>query len=174
MAVFLDRDGTLMEDRDYLRDPAGVRVFPGVAHALNRLRDAGHVLVVVTNQSGIGRGWMTHADYRAVTDELIRQLGEEDAWLDAFLHCPAVDDAHPDRKPNPGMYLRAAEDLSIDLGTSWVIGDSLRDVIAGQRAGCKDGILVRTGKPLPQGTAPWRVADDLAAAADIILCSERK
>lgn len=174
MAVFLDRDGTLIEDRDYLRDPAGVRVFPGVARALNRLRNAGHLLVVVTNQSGIARGLMTEADYQSVTDELIRRLAEDGARLDAFYHCPAVDDVHPDRKPNPGMYLRAAEELSIDLGASWVVGDSLRDVIAGQRAGCENGILVRTGKPLPEDIAPWHVADDLAAAADIILCPERK
>src|SRR5215213_5084738 len=94
-AVFLDRDGTLIEDREYLSDPAGVRLLPGVPEGLRRLREAGFALVVVTNQSGIGRGWMTEEDYRQVAAELDRQLAEHGAWLDGAFFCAAAPAAHP-------------------------------------------------------------------------------
>lgn len=143
-AVFLDRDGTLMEDREYLRDPAGVRLLPGVAEALARLRGAGFALVVVTNQSGIGRGWMTEADYERVTAEFQAQLASRGVALDASYHCPAAPAVpggaeHPDRKPNPGLYLRAADALGLTLSASYAVGDSLRDLIAGRNAGCRAG-----------------------------------
>jgi D-glycero-D-manno-heptose 1,7-bisphosphate phosphatase len=158
-AVFLDRDGTLIEDRHYLADPALVRILPGVAQGLRRLRTAGFVCVVVTNQSGIGRGMFAEADYHRVHAEMIRQLAAEGATLDAAYFCPAAPaaegaDERPDRKPAPGMLLRAAADLELDLTRSWTIGDAPRDVEAGRRAGCR-GILV--------GPA------DFAAAVDRIL-----
>lgn len=176
-AVFLDRDGTLIEDREYLSDPAGVRLMPGVPEGLRRLRDAGFALVVVTNQSGIGRGWMTEENYRSVASELDRQLAEHGAWLDAAYFCAAVPAAnpreeHPDRKPNPGMYLQAARELNLDLGNSFAIGDAPRDLIAGQRAGCRAGFFVETGKPISE-RGEWRVVADFAAAVDAILQSLR-
>jgi D,D-heptose 1,7-bisphosphate phosphatase len=172
-AVFLDRDGTLIEDREYLSDPAGVRLLPGVADGLKKLRDAGFALVVVTNQSGIGRGWMTETDYHRVAAELDRQLAAQQIALDAAYFCPAAPaadprDDHPDRKPAPGMYLRAARDLDLDLAHSFAIGDAPRDLIAGRRAGCQAGILVRTGKALAEGNE-WLVAADFTVAADIII-----
>ena len=171
-AVFLDRDGTLIEDREYLSDPAGVRLLPGVPEGLRRLREAGFALVVVTNQSGIGRGWMTDADYAAVAAEVDRQLAEYDIVFDAVYFCPARPDANdPDRKPAPGMFLRAARELDIDLAKSYSVGDSLRDVIAGRDAGCRAGILVQTGKPLPEPDQRlgWRIAADFREAVEVIL-----
>ena len=160
-AVFLDRDGTLIEDRGYLHDPDLVRLLPGVADGLRRLRTAGFVCVVVTNQSGIGRGMFAEADYRHVHAEMLRRLTAEGAILDAAYFCPAAPaaegaDEHPDRKPSPGMLLRAAADLDLDLTRSWMIGDAPRDVEAGRRAGCR-GILVGPD------------AVDFAAAVDRIL-----
>ncbi len=175
-AVFLDRDGTLIEDREYLSDPAGVRLLPGVPEGLRRLREAGFALVVVTNQSGIGRSWMTEADYLRVAAEVDRQLADHGVALDAAYFCPAAPaanpaDEHPDRKPAPGMFLRAARDLDLDLAQSYSIGDSLRDLIAGRSAGCRAGILVLTGKPLSDSerTREWHVAADFRAAVEVIL-----
>jgi D-glycero-D-manno-heptose 1,7-bisphosphate phosphatase len=141
-AVFFDRDGTLMEEVDYCNDPARVRVFPGVRQALHRLRQAGWLVIVATNQSGLARGRITPTQYQAVHAELLRQTGGE---IDATYLCPD----HPDcpsarRKPEPGMLLEAAGDFSIDLPASWMIGDKLLDVECGQRAGCRS-LLVRTG-----------------------------
>lgn len=173
-AVFLDRDGTLIEDREYLSDPAGVRLFAGVGEALEGLRDAGFALVVITNQSGIGRGWMSIADYELVAAEFERQLASVGIQLDATYYCPAGPaepgcEEHPDRKPNPGLYLKAARELDLDLPASYAVGDSLRDLIAGQRAGCRAGILVRTGKPTPALSAEWMIVDNISAAATWIL-----
>jgi D-glycero-D-manno-heptose 1,7-bisphosphate phosphatase len=174
-AIFLDRDGTIMEDREYLRDPAGVSLLPGVGAALRRLKDAGYLLVVITNQSGIGRGWMTVADYDRVSAELARQLAAVGVVLDGVYYCPAGPaetgcEEHPDRKPLPGLFLRAIQELNIDVSRSFAIGDSLRDLIAARTAGCPTGFLVRTGKPVPDGAdREWRVVADLPSAVDAIL-----
>ena len=157
-AIFLDRDGTLIEDCEYLADPARVRVLDGVAQGLRHLRAAGFACVIVTNQSGIGRGMLTEADYQRVHDAMIAHLGAEGADIDAAYFCPVAPrsadplaDEHPDRKPNPGMLLRAAAELDLDLSRSWMIGDAVRDLVAGVRAGCRGGILVTTGKPVAPG-----------------------
>lgn len=179
-AVFLDRDGTLIENVDYLGDPSHIRLFPGTAEALRRLRCAGYARVIISNQSGIGRGLLTHERVKEIHDELERQLAEHDAELDAIYYCPAVptvDDPtqveHPDRKPGPGLLLRAAEELSLDLSGSWMIGDMISDVLAGRNAGCRGSILVRTGKPCPpaaEGQASdFPICDDILAAVDLIL-----
>src|SRR3954451_11720011 len=127
-AVFLDRDGTLMEDREYLGRPEGVCLLPGAADGLRRLRAAGFACVVITNQSGIGRGLITEGEYRRVHEEFVRQLAAAGAALDATYYCPAAPAAppaaeHPDRKPGAGMLLRAAADLGLDLPRSWAVGD---------------------------------------------------
>jgi D-glycero-D-manno-heptose 1,7-bisphosphate phosphatase len=163
-AVFLDRDGTLIEDRHYLADPALVRVLAGVAAGLRRLREAGYVCVVVTNQSGICRGMFAEADYHRVHAEMLRQLAAEGATIDAAYFCPAAPAAeggeeHPDRKPAPGMLLRAAADLGLDVSRSWTIGDAARDLEAGRRAGCRG---IQVGPDV-----------DFAAAVDTILHSSR-
>ena len=178
-AVFLDRDGTLIEEVGNLGDPAGVAIIPGVPAALRALADEGYVLVVVSNQGGIGRGLFSEAALEAVRDRTVRLLGTEGAAIDAWYHCPH----HPDftgactcRKPAPGMLLRAADDLDLELPRSWMIGDHLVDVEAGLAAGARP-IKVRTGHGLLHGDGEARpevpVVDDLAAAADLILSSER-
>ena len=179
-AVFLDRDGTLIEQVHYLSDPARVRLLPATAPALRRLRAAGYACVVVTNQSAIGRGMLTEAVLQQIHDEMNRQLSAEGVAVDAIYHCPeapAGDDRtaieHGDRKPAPGMLIRAAEELDLDLGSSWMVGDMISDLLAGINARCRGSILVRTGKGLSESEAAldiaYEVADDLADAADTIL-----
>ena len=142
-AVFFDRDGTLMEEVEYCADPARVRVFPGVPQALRDLRSAGFAVFVITNQSGIGRGLFTEAQYRAVEREFLRQAGEE--LIDATYFCPdAPGVPSTRRKPAPGMVLEAAAAHAIDLAASFFIGDKCADIACGRRAGTRT-IQVLTG-----------------------------
>ncbi len=155
-AVFLDRDGTLIEDRNYLAHPDGVVLLPGVVDGLKRLRDAGYLLVVVTNQSGIGRGYYTHDDYHAVAARMEHLLAEQDIELAATRYCPhGPEDGCTCRKPLPGMVFDAATALGIDLAYSAMIGDKARDVEAGIAAGCGRNILLD-----PANSAAFRAAVD--------------
>lgn len=141
-AVFLDRDGTLMEEVNYCNDPATVQAIPGAGKTLSLLREQGWLTVIVTNQSGLAKGLITPAQYEAVNAELLRQLG---GGIDAIYFCPDHPDQHTERrKPQPGMLLEAAVDLEIDLTSSWMIGDKPIDVECGRNAGCRT-VLVRTG-----------------------------
>jgi D-glycero-D-manno-heptose 1,7-bisphosphate phosphatase len=145
-AVFLDRDGTLIEDRHYLSDPAGVVLLPGAAEAVRRLNDGGWLAVLVTNQSGIGRGMFTEHDYAAAHRRLVELLAAGGARLDAEYHCPLAPgdpDPHHLRKPGAGMYLRAAREHAIDLARSWLVGDRVRDVAAAGELGAR-ALLVRS------------------------------
>jgi len=144
-AVFMDRDNTIIEDPGYLSDPDGVKLLPGVELAIKSLAQAGFKNVVCTNQSGVARGMLSEDDLQAIHAEVRRQLADKGAHLDAIYYCPC----HPQgtveeytcesdlRKPKPGMLLKAAEDLDLDLPESWMVGDSARDIEAGQRAGCR-------------------------------------
>jgi D-glycero-D-manno-heptose 1,7-bisphosphate phosphatase len=164
-AIFLDRDGTLMEEVGYCSDPAQVRVFTGVTAALEQLRDAGFLLILITNQSGIGRGHFTEPDYRAVEAEFERQLLP--ARLDGVYFC---SDAAPSlrRKPAAGMLLEAAREHAIDLAHSYMIGDKGSDIEAGTAAGCRT-ILVRTGYGRAQsGVEPDAMVETLAEALPLI------
>jgi len=167
-AVFLDRDGTLMEDVVYCRDPADVRVFPGVVEALRRMKEAGFKNVIITNQSGIRRGMIAQTEYDAVHARLLELLG--DGMIDAAYFCPDRSDAPgPRRKPNPGMVFDAARDLGLDLSRSWFIGDKAIDVQCGVNAGTRS-ILVLTGQgSAEEGDGAAFVANDLEAAAEFIL-----
>lgn len=141
-AVFFDRDGTLMEEVGYCGDPALVRVFPGASAAVARLRAAGFRIVIVTNQSGIGRGYFSEADFHAVQAEFQRQLGEP---VDGVYFCADAPDAELSRrKPSPDMLLQAAHELDLDLSRSFMVGDREGDIQAGNRAGCRS-VLVLTG-----------------------------
>lgn len=158
-AVFLDRDGTLIEEREYLSDPSEVALISGAAAALLELRQAGFALVLVTNQSAVGRGWLTETTLSEIHAELERHLAEAGVTLDAIYACPDVDAEHvedaenaapgsppsADRKPGAGMLIRAAADLNLNLEESWIIGDHARDLAAGRNAGCRGKILVLTG-----------------------------
>jgi len=178
-AVFLDRDGTINEEVEYLSKVADFRFIPGVPEALRRLKDAGYLLVVVTNQSGIGRGYYDEAALASIHAHMHAELAVSGASIDACYFCPhhpehAVGDYRLDcacRKPLPGMLEQAASDLDIDLAASFMIGDKLADVEAGINAGCTP-LLVLTGygsgvaAKLPPGVASY---PDLAAAADAVL-----
>lgn len=167
-AVFLDRDGTIMRDVDYCSDPNAVEVFDGVPEALRRLKRAGYKLVVITNQSGIGRGYFTEDQYRAVEREVSRKLGAN--LLDATYYCPdRPDDGSRRRKPSPEMIFEAARDHDIDLAHSFFVGDKAIDVECGRNAALRT-ILVRTGSAAADPVcAPDWVALDLAEAAKIVL-----
>jgi D-glycero-D-manno-heptose 1,7-bisphosphate phosphatase len=171
-AVFLDRDGTLIVDRHYLSDPAGVELLPGSARAVRRLNQAGYAAILVTNQSGIGRGLFSEADYRATHERLTALLAAEDAYLDAAYFCPlAPDDADPEalRKPGAGLFLRAARDLGVDLPASWFVGDRLRDVLPGRALGGR-AIMVRgASSEVPTDWPELQIVDSLANAVDAIL-----
>ncbi|MBS3820335.1 MAG: HAD-IIIA family hydrolase [Planctomycetes bacterium] len=177
-AVFIDRDDTLLDDPGYLREAADVVLLGGAARAIADLRQAGWLVVIVTNQSGIARGLLDEPRLERIHEELRRQLAENGTAVDGIYYCPYLADAplpayRQDsdlRKPNPGMLLEAGADLDIDLTTSWMVGDSERDVEAGRRAGCR---TVRIHSPKDPATRPASradaVAQDLAAAARIIL-----
>lgn len=173
-AVFLDRDGTLIREEKYLSDPAGIVLIPGVVEALRRLRQGGFALVVVTNQSGIARGYYALDDYHAVEEALDRILALHGIVLDATHFCPHHPDVTGDcpcRKPATGMHRTAAEDLGLDLARSYYVGDRVRDLLPALELG-GEGILVRTGYGRDEEAdlpPVFSVADDLAEAAHKIL-----
>jgi D-glycero-D-manno-heptose 1,7-bisphosphate phosphatase len=182
--VFLDRDGTILSDPGYLGDPAGVELLPGVPDALRALERAGFALVVCTNQSGIARGRYGVADYERVARRAEEALAAEGVSLLASYFCPFHPEGtvpelardHEDRKPSPGMWLRAARDHGIDLARSYTVGDGERDVVAGKRAGTTAVLLAaeRDKWPLPVGGPydPDFTARDLREAAVWILRRE--
>ena len=171
-AAFLDRDGTIISEREYLADPEGVQLVSGAIEAMHALRDSGFELILVTNQSAIARGLYAESDFRAVQMRLEDTLAEAGVALTAVYFCPH----HPDhtgscecRKPKPGMYLQAAKEHQIDLGRSVYIGDRLKDVSAAASLGGL-GILVLTGYGADEARrspADVRVAKNLLEAAQI-------
>jgi D-glycero-D-manno-heptose 1,7-bisphosphate phosphatase len=170
-AVFVDRDGTIMRDVDYCGDPAEVELLDSASAALRRLKADGFKIIVVTNQSGIGRGYFNTEQYRAVEAEVARQLGQN--VIDATYYCPHLpEDGCKCRKPSPEMILKAARDHNLDLARSFLIGDKGSDIECGHNAGVNT-ILVRTGYGK---TADPRLADfvgeDLGEAATFILAKD--
>jgi D-glycero-D-manno-heptose 1,7-bisphosphate phosphatase len=167
-AVFLDRDGTLMEEVHYCNDPAQVRVYPGVPVALGRLKAANFRTFIITNQSGIGRGLITDEQYQQVQAELLRQLGP--GLIDKTYYCPdapTVPSAR--RKPAPGMVLEATEEFGVDLPNSYLIGDKAADIECASRAGTHS-ILVMTGYGAEQrNCSPDFRAKDLVEAVEMLL-----
>jgi len=175
-AIFLDRDGTLIEEREYLADPAGVVVFPGVGAALRRLQDAGFALVIVTNQSGIGRGYYTEADMHRVNARLCELLAADGVRFAKIYFAPeAPGQPSRGRKPSPQFLFDARDELGLDLAASYVIGDKLIDLECGWNAGVKRCVLVRTGygatleKQSPEALARAWVVDGVPAAVERIL-----
>lgn len=167
-AIFLDRDGTLMQDVDYCGEARDVHVFAGVPEALAKLKENGFKLIVVTNQSGIGRGYFTEKQYREVEKEVGRQIGA--GLIDATYFCPHLPAAGCEcRKGSPALVLQAARDHQLDLPRSYFIGDKQSDLECGRNAGTKT-VLVRTGygKQTPVELADFE-ADDLTAAASLII-----
>jgi D-glycero-D-manno-heptose 1,7-bisphosphate phosphatase len=176
-AVFLDRDGTINAEQGYLYRVEECRFLPGVKEAVKRLNGAGFLVVVVTNQSGIARGYYSEADLEKLHQYMENEFAVAGARIDGWYYCPHHPDFPDDsevcdcRKPLPGMLLAAAEELGIDLSSSWMVGDKSADVEAGIAAGCKP-ILVRTGYgAVETALAPEGVpaVDDLFSAVDHIL-----
>ena len=170
-AVFLDRDGTIMHEVEYCSDPNDIELFDGVVDALRRLKEAGFKLFVITNQSGIGRGYFAEWEYRAVEGELNRKLGAD--LIDATYFCP--DKPGPDsrrRKPAPEMVLEAKRDHNLDLSHSFFVGDKAIDIDCGRNAGVRT-VLVHTGYGHSEQCAPDWTAETLADAAEIILKQPR-
>jgi len=174
-AVFLDRDGTLNVERHYLHNPDALEIFPGTGAALRRLMDAGFALFIVTNQSGIGRGYYTEADMHAVNERLAEMLSTDGVRFEKIYFAPESPEAEsPGRKPSPKFLHEAAAEFGVDLARSYMIGDKLLDLQCGWNAGVKQSILVRTGygaeheRDHPE-TADAVVVDGLPEAVEWIL-----
>lgn len=186
-AVFLDRDGTLIRDRVHAADPATVAPLPGVVVGMRALQEAGYVLVVVSNNSGVARGLFTAAEAQAMGQRLVAVLADEGVKLGGYYFCPH----HPSagqverfarscdcRKPRPGMLLRAADELGLDLARSWMVGDLPSDVGAGRAAGAQP-VLLDVGclgyaapDDVPTAISEATIARDLAHAAALILSAD--
>ncbi len=177
-AIFLDRDGTLVYPRHYPLRPRDLVLYQNVGPELRRLQRAGFRLVLVTNQSGLARGYFREEDLARMHAHLARQLARHDVRLDGLYYCPH----HPDgiverlsvacncRKPRPGMILQAASDLGLDLGRSWLIGDILDDIEAGNRSGCRTVLVDLGTEHLPDDPVrrPDFVARDTQHALRIV------
>jgi histidinol-phosphate phosphatase family protein len=164
-AVFLDRDGTIARDVPYCSRPEDFELLPGVTEGIRLLNEHGFKVVVITNQSGIARGYFTEEMLARIHDKMQKELAKHGAHVDAIYYCPH----HPDdncecRKPKPKMVLQAARDLDIDLSQSYVIGDGEMDVELARQAGCKAGI--RLGEPGDRGD--WVAASFRDAVEQIL------
>jgi len=175
-AVFLDRDGTLIAERNYLCRAEDVTVFSGVGVALKRLQDAGFKLFIVSNQSGVGRGYFTMADVENVHRHLAQEFARDGVRFEKFYVAPEAPEAPSrGRKPSPQFLFDARDEFAVDLGLSYFVGDKLIDLECGWNGGVKKSILVRTGygAELERSSADQLraavIVEDVAAAADWIL-----
>lgn len=177
-AVFLDRDGTINREADNLRDVHKLRLLPNTAKAIQQLNQLGFAVIVISNQPVVARGWLTEQGVDEIHDELQKRLAKHGAKIDAFYYCPHHPNANLNkyrvqcqcRKPNTQLIKTAVKDLKVDLSKSFLIGDSTRDILAGERAGVKT-ILVKTGYAGNDGTyivKPDITAKNLYEAAVII------
>jgi D-glycero-D-manno-heptose 1,7-bisphosphate phosphatase len=175
-AVFLDRDGTLIEERNYLCRPEQVSIFPGAGRALKRLSESGFRLIIVSNQSGVGRGYFTIEDVEKVNARMVGGFARDGVRFDACYFAPeAPDQPSRGRKPSPQFLFDARDAFNLNLGECFMVGDKLIDLQCGWNAGVRRSILVRTGygaelersnvAELSQAV----IVDDLAGAAEVIL-----
>ena len=178
-ALFLDRDGTLNVDKNYLSDPAKLELLPGTALALKRLQDADFKLFIVTNQSGIGRGYYTIEDMHRVNERLLTELARDSVRIEKIYFSPeAPEQPSRGRKPSPQFLFDARDEFGIDLSQSYMVGDKLIDLECGWNAGVKQSILVRTGYGAEVERAHRErlnraaVFEDLAAVANWITSPE--
>jgi D-glycero-D-manno-heptose 1,7-bisphosphate phosphatase len=178
-AVFLDRDGTLNEERNYLSRPEDLVIFPGVGRALRRLQDAGFLLFIVSNQSGVGRGYFTMSDVEKVNRKLLNELAPDGIRFKKIYLAPEAPEA-PDqpsrgRKPSPQFLFDARDEFGVGLAHSYMVGDKLIDLECGWNAGVRKSLLVRTGygaeleKSSPDKLRQALVVDNLSTVADYII-----
>ena len=177
-AVFLDRDGTIIEEKDFLHRVEEVVIFSGAATALKRLQDAGFRLFIVSNQSGVGRGYFTASDVEKVNQHLRQELARQGVRLEKIYVAPeAPEIPSRGRKPSPQFLFDARDEFAIDLSQSYMIGDKLSDLQCGWNAGVKKCLLVRTGygaeleQSSPEKTGSAVIVDNLSAAAEWIVTS---
>jgi D-glycero-D-manno-heptose 1,7-bisphosphate phosphatase len=164
-AVFLDRDGTIIEEKNYLCRAEDVVVFPGVAGALARLQRAGFRLFIVSNQAGVGRGYFTLSDVEKVNQHLLQELGREQVRFEKVYIAPEAPGAPSrGRKPSPQFLLDARDEFGVNLAQSYMIGDKLIDLQCGWNAGVRKCLLVRTG----YGAELERVSADKLGAAVVV------
>ncbi|MCP5052555.1 MAG: HAD family hydrolase [bacterium] len=182
-AIFLDRDGVIIEEKGFICSLSQSRIFPFAAEAIARMNQAGFKVIVISNQSAIGRGVCTKEQVEQIHEDIRESLLEKEAVIHTFYYSPFHPEAaleeyrkdHPWRKPEPGMILQAAKDFDIHLPGSYMMGDSLIDIQAGQRAGCKTVLLLtgkggETQKQLDRhGIVPDMTAENILTAIDEIL-----
>jgi D-glycero-D-manno-heptose 1,7-bisphosphate phosphatase len=177
-AIFLDRDGVLIENRhDYVREWSDVKIFPAAIHALARSAIKSYKIIIVTNQSAVGRGLISLDMANEINCRLVNLIHDNGGQVDGIFMCPhSPDDNCACRKPKPGLLLQAAKELSLDLQRSWMIGDAWSDMQAGQTAGVRKNILLKTGrgveqllKPRPKNITNLLILEDLVQAFDAIL-----
>jgi D-glycero-D-manno-heptose 1,7-bisphosphate phosphatase len=190
-AIFLDRDGVIVEDVDYLAHAQDLRMIAGSAEAVARCNQLGIPVILVSNQSGVGRGFYSWRDFAAVQAALAAALAEAGAHFDAVLACAYHADAlgehrvadHPWRKPNPGMLHEAGTRMQLDLSNSWIVGDRASDLAAGRAASLRGGVLVATGYGQTEREAALELVDqrfvvkispNLAAAIEVPIASMRE
>ena len=180
-AFFLDRDGVIIEERNYLSDPGQVALCSGAAEAIRTMRQAGYLVIAVSNQSGVARGYFTREQLKAVEHRIDALLEAGGARIDAWYYCmhhkkgiiPEFTCDCDCRKPRPGLFLQAAKDYDIDLADSFMIGDKVSDILAARNARCRNAVLVLTGhgseeKDLP-GLEDTPIEKDILAAAHRLL-----
>jgi len=176
-AVFLDRDGVLIENRsDYIRAWSHVTIYPKTYSALSRLQKAGYKIVIVTNQSAVGRGLISLQLAEEINHKLVETISENGGHVDGVFMCPhQPEDRCECRKPKPGLLFQAARKLSLDLSRSWMVGDAWSDLLAGQAANLQGVMMVGTGRGRDQlrNSPPielkiYQVVDDVDSAASVI------
>lgn len=182
-AVFLDRDGVLIENRsDYVRDWSQVAIYPMTYSALARLQRAGYKIVIITNQSAVGRGLISLETAEDVNHRLTNKIRENGAQIDGVYMCPHQPDGQCNcRKPKPGLLLQAVNELSLDVSRSWMVGDAWSDLLAGRAAKVRGAIMVKTGRaseqllqPHPKELGVFHLVKDVLEAADVITSSDLK
>ncbi len=181
-AVFLDRDGTIIEDSGYVDNPDKVKLIPRAAEAIRKLNKAGYLIVIASNQSGVARGLFDEATLSAVHHRMEELLHKEGATIDGAYYCPflaggeAVVEKYRResdlRKPRPGLLLQAGQEMHIDMRASWMIGDAPRDVEAGKAAGCRTVLIDPREQHTDDKSQPTHRADNLLQAADFVLEAE--
>lgn len=182
-AIFIDRDGVIIENRsDYVRNWSQVSVFTEAVRALADSRLKSHKIVIVTNQSAVGRGFISLETAQEINGRIVQTVRNQGGKIDGAYLCPHdPSEGCECRKPRPGLLLRAAGELSLDLKRSWMIGDAWSDIQAGQAAGVRGTIILKTGRgaeqlslPPPPDTREFLVCNDLSQALEAILGLESK